>query len=127
MSKARRRRDESKEQFWRGLVKGFDAKQTTIRRWCADHGVSEPSFYAWRRELKRRDEQLARTSRPKQRISLLPVKVLRAVHSGSKSSAARLIVCLPSKVRLYVTVDQLRCVLDVLTSASSVEPERRPC
>jgi transposase-like protein len=29
----------------------------SIRDWCDRHGVSEPSFYFWRRELARRREQ----------------------------------------------------------------------
>jgi transposase-like protein len=118
MSKARGRRGESKERFWRKLVSGFDSKRTTVRRWCADHGVSEPSFYAWRRELESRDRKRAGSSPPKQRVRLLPVKVLPVSHSGSNPSAARLIVCLPSKVRLYVTVEQLPSVLDLLEARS---------
>lgn len=136
MSKARGRRDEGKERFWRKLVSGFDPQRTTIRRWCGDHGVSEPSFYAWRRELASRDRKQAESSRPKQRVRLLPVKVLPAVRSGAVRPAKRVVICLPGKVRLHVTVEQLPAVLDVLTSASSpwpelgtkaVEPEARSC
>jgi hypothetical protein len=49
-----RRRDAAKERFWRKLVNGFNPAQTTVRQWCADHGVLISSFYNWRRDLTRR-------------------------------------------------------------------------
>jgi transposase-like protein len=118
MSKARGRHDEGKERFWRELLSEFDPKRTSIRQWCADHGVSEPSFYAWRRELESRDRKRARSSRPKQRVSLIPVRVQPASHSAKDRPATRLVVDLPGKVRLYVTIEQLPGVLDVLEARS---------
>jgi transposase-like protein len=49
------RRSEGKEQFWRRIVEGHAGSQESVRKWCDRHGVSEPSFYAWRRELAKRD------------------------------------------------------------------------
>jgi hypothetical protein len=31
----------------------------TVRAFCREQGISEPSFYAWRKELQRRDAQPA--------------------------------------------------------------------
>lgn len=115
MSKGQKR-DAEKEKFWRKLVKGFDPERTTVRQWCADHGVSEPSFYGWRRELKRRDRERTTLSRRTQRVQLLPVKVAPAVDdTGPKT---RVTIRLAHGARLYVTVEQLPTVLDVLEARS---------
>jgi transposase-like protein len=46
---------EGKEQFWRRIVEVQPESGQSVRHWCDRHGVSEPSFYAWRRELAKRD------------------------------------------------------------------------
>jgi transposase-like protein len=50
-------RDESKERRWRWLIEEWRDSGTTVRAFCEQHGVSEPSFYAWRRKLAQRDAQ----------------------------------------------------------------------
>jgi transposase len=50
-------RDRSKEQFWRRLLRLWRGKNLTIRDFCAEHDVSEASFYAWRRTIAERDRQ----------------------------------------------------------------------
>jgi transposase-like protein len=50
-------RDKSKEQFWRGLLRQWRCSGLSIRAFCAEHGVSEPSFYSWRRVLAQRDRR----------------------------------------------------------------------
>lgn len=49
------RRDLDKERFWREMIAGQAASGLSVRAWCLRHEVSEASFYAWRRELARRD------------------------------------------------------------------------
>lgn len=46
----------AKERFWRGHVSGQVKSGLSARGYCREHGLSEHSFYAWRRELARRDE-----------------------------------------------------------------------
>ena len=109
-------RDLTKEHFWRKLVDGFDPERTTVRQWCSDHGVSEPSFYGWRRELKRRDGGGASRSRSKQRVRLLPVKIVSPI--GPQRLNARVVIRLAGGIRLYATIEQLPAVLDVLEARS---------
>jgi hypothetical protein len=52
---ARHSRDPKLERRWRDLIARWERSDLTIRDFCSDHGVSEPRFYAWRRELARRD------------------------------------------------------------------------
>ena len=51
----REHHEESKEQFWRRLLQQWQESQLTIRAFCVHQGVSEPSFYAWRRTLAQRE------------------------------------------------------------------------
>jgi transposase-like protein len=51
----RARRDSSKEDFWRRLIRGQAGSGLSVRAWCRRRGVHEAAFYWWRRELARRD------------------------------------------------------------------------
>jgi len=54
---AMQQRDSGKEQFWRELVAEQRASGLNVREFCSARQVREASFYSWRRELQRRDEQ----------------------------------------------------------------------
>ena len=55
----KKQRSESKERFWRGQVRRWRASGLSVRAFCVEHGLSEPSFYAWRRTLAQRDAAAA--------------------------------------------------------------------
>ena len=50
----------SKEQFWRRMVRQCRSSGQSVRAFCEEHGLSEPSFYAWRRTLAARDDAALR-------------------------------------------------------------------
>jgi transposase-like protein len=50
-------RSSDKEQYWRAQVRLWRASGLSVRAFCHEHGVVEPSFYAWRRELLIRDRE----------------------------------------------------------------------
>jgi hypothetical protein len=52
-------RDLKKERFWRGILRQQRQGGLTIRDFCRQRGLTEPLFYAWRRELQRRDRSSA--------------------------------------------------------------------
>ena len=60
---ANQRRSVEKESYWRGQLERQSASGQSIRRWCRESGVSEPTFYVWRRELRKRDHERGRTER----------------------------------------------------------------
>jgi hypothetical protein len=60
---ANQRRSVEKEAYWRGQLERQSASGQSIRRWCRESGVSEPTFYVWRRELRKRDHERGRTER----------------------------------------------------------------
>lgn len=48
-------RSVAKEQLWRRHVARQAKSKQSVRDYCAAADISEPSFYAWRRELAQRD------------------------------------------------------------------------
>lgn len=55
-------RNRGKEQFWRMMLREQADCGLNARAFCLFRGLSEPSFYAWRRTLGERD-RLARVAR----------------------------------------------------------------
>jgi len=53
-------RPSSKEQFWRRMVRQCRGSGLSVRAFCQERGLSEPSFYAWRRTLADRDAAAVR-------------------------------------------------------------------
>ena len=51
------RRDPVKERFWRRVFRRQDAGRLSVREVCERRGLAESAFYAWRREIRRRDQQ----------------------------------------------------------------------
>jgi hypothetical protein len=59
MSTANQRRS-SKERFWRRMVRQWRRSGLSIRDFCAQQQLSEPSFYGWRRTIARQDAEATR-------------------------------------------------------------------
>jgi hypothetical protein len=123
-------RDRVKERRWRRLVKDWRRSGLSVRAFCEWHALSEPSFYAWRRELAKRDREAAsnrarRSGRPgRPRIlaaPFLPVQVVADV--AQDSEAGRCVeVQLPSGVCLRVPAGFDRQTLrDVLAAVEGPE------
>lgn len=77
------RRDNGKEQFWRRLLRLWPGSGLTIRDFCAEHAVSEASFYAWRRTIAERDQQKKTEPQPSHNVDestpvFVPLTVLPA-------------------------------------------------
>ncbi len=77
-------RDVRKEQFWRRALARWRGSGLSVRSYCAENGLSEASFYAWRRTVAERDQEGTRPTgrRPRthrrraSRPTFLPVHVV---------------------------------------------------
>lgn len=49
-------RREQKWRFWRRTIDQWRRSQLTVRAFCERHGLSEPSFYYWRKQIGTADE-----------------------------------------------------------------------
>ncbi len=61
---ANQQRDPARERFWRDAVSAWQSGGLSVRAFCRQRQVPEASFYAWRRELQRREEQSPAASPP---------------------------------------------------------------
>jgi transposase len=52
-------RDLRKEREWRRRIREWRRSGLSVRAFCAGHSLAQPSFYAWRRELAKRDAESA--------------------------------------------------------------------
>ena len=82
-------RSAEKEAYWRGHVESQASSRDSIRGYCRQHGLSEPSFHSWRRELHKRDAQrrlaaggVARSTRSGD-AGLIAVKIMDDLTSRS--------------------------------------------
>jgi transposase-like protein len=51
----RQRRSPERECFWREAVAGHRKSDLSVRAFCRERGLSQASFYAWRRRLTRHE------------------------------------------------------------------------
>ena len=49
--KRERRFDRAKDAKWRGIMKKFAKSGLSIREFCRQNEISEPSFHSWKRTL----------------------------------------------------------------------------
>ncbi len=113
---ARRGERGVKERFWRGMVARWRrTRGQSIRAFCDEHGLSEASFYAWRRSIAERDQRAAREDE-------LPTFVpLRVASAAPPLSAGLEVVVGPEIVRVPPDFDAaaLRRLLTVLREGPS--------
>jgi hypothetical protein len=50
-----RPRDTRKEQQWRRWIDQWQHSGLSVRVFCARYDLAEPTFYAWRRQIRQRD------------------------------------------------------------------------
>jgi transposase-like protein len=60
---AKWKRDAEREAFWRRALARQRESGLTVRAFCRREGVSEPSFYAWRRVVCERDAERRPTAK----------------------------------------------------------------
>ena len=77
-----------KEKLWREHLARQAAGKLSIREYCARAGVSEPSFYAWRRELARRDATTGQRAEPRKSQAASSRPASRQVEAAVRKSAA---------------------------------------
>ena len=83
-------RSGEREAFWRAELARQAASGLSVRRFCQERGLSEPSFYAWRRTLQERDQAAV--------PAFLPVVV--APQASASPTSER--VAFPSRERITI-------------------------
>jgi hypothetical protein len=118
------RRDAGKEKFWRRMLRDFSASGQSVRVFCSEQELSEPSFYAWRRTLTRRDA-LARVAKPAAEAAPAFVPIRLVGTEGVPADAALIEIVLGGgqRIRLRPPVDRISLVeiVAALRSADAAE------
>ncbi|MFH1616058.1 MAG: hypothetical protein ABIG61_13355 [Planctomycetota bacterium] len=52
----RQKSDTDQLQFWQMVLETFKSSGLSVRQFCKQEGLSEPSFYSWRKKLTKVDE-----------------------------------------------------------------------
>jgi len=120
------RRDPAKEKYWRRMLRLWKRSGQTGRDFCADHALGEPSFYAWRREIARRDQEQTPTTNRLERPrasegAALPTFIEVAVDAGDTAAPAlELVLASGRRVRVGPGFDAslLRQLVRVLEEPS---------
>ncbi len=111
-SSASPRRDADKEKFWRETLRQFTTSGQSVRAFCADRKVSEPSFYAWRRTLAERGAaEVTPSARPAP--AFLPIRLADA------GSRMEIVLASGHRIRLRPPVDRA-ALADVVAALQSL-------
>jgi transposase-like protein len=127
MGRRQRRRDPATERRWRRLIKDWRRSGLSVCEFCDWQGLSEASFYAWRRELAVRDREAASHCKtpvvgPATKVpQFLPVHVVAEAAQDSGEHGC-LDVQLPTGVRLRVPPRFDRETLADVLAALGVRP-----
>jgi transposase-like protein len=122
------RRDPAKERYWRRLLRRWKRSGQTGRDFCATHGLSEPSFYAWRREIAQRDQEPSSATPPATlpvpprpaACAAQPTFVRVTVHAEDVPAPLEVVLAHGRRVRIHPGFDAalLRQLLRVLEEPS---------
>jgi hypothetical protein len=85
-------RDAKKERFWRDAIRQQQRSGQSVRDYCRNQGLTEPSFYAWRREITGRGCQ--RAKRVQRRAAKRPAFVSLQLAPGTVPIGSASIECL---------------------------------
>jgi hypothetical protein len=141
------RRDPAKERHWRRIVRDWRRSGLSARDFCDWQVLSEPSFYAWRRELALRDREAASGPSPSGAKStghgtkdrsgrapgavFVPVRVVADAVPEAPGNPFRtdgIEVLLPTGVRLLVLPGYDRALLrDVIACCGGMARETPSC
>jgi len=69
-------------ELWRQRIERFDAANMTVAQFCRSEGVSQPSFYQWKRTIRQMPQQAESPS-----VRFRPVRVTTAAIEGNPLDA----------------------------------------
>src|SRR5215471_14274266 len=78
-----RARDERKERQWQRRIDQWRVSGLSVRAFCAQHGLAQASFYAWRRVLERRAAE---------QPAFVPVQVVADATPADQASALEVLL-----------------------------------
>jgi len=111
MSANRKMSNGVRRRFWQDVIENWRNSGLSVRRFCKDESLSEPSFYSWRRKLTKIDTPEPGSQKAVDACSFIEVSI-----PGGNSSALELVLVSGNILRVGSSVDNeaLSNVLSVL-------------
>ena len=120
-----RKRSSEAEAFWRERLARFERGDLKVGEFCRREGVSEPSFYRWRKRLQQGGRRAARGGQPDRMTAavkevghFVPVEV-----TGLRAAEIEL----PNGVTVRVPVAGEEALRTAILAAGEVFGGVRPC
>ena len=99
--------DTDQQQFWQMAIETWQSSGLSIRQFCKQEGLSEPSFYLWRKKLTQVDESDADKEAVCQPEPFIQVSLPTEKHGGLElvlSSGNTLRISSPADTQTLTTV-----------------------
>ena len=134
-------RDPEKEAFWRMVVQEQQKSNLSIRQFCRTEGLTESLFYAWRRELRRRDQEhtsapidLSTDAENNNRAActdqLYPVRILENLAATRNPDSASLTIESPGGFQIHLfqpaCTEMLGLALDAIRQSETRQTSEVP-
>ena len=102
------------QQFWQMVLETFQSSGLSVRKFCKQEGLSEPSFYTWRKKITKSDEPKKGKQKDTNPSAFIKVSMPR-----NRSVALELILTSGNTLRIHSTADSkiLTNVLSALHEA----------
>ncbi|MDP6554528.1 MAG: transposase [Pirellulaceae bacterium] len=101
-----RKRSQSTEAVWRDRLARFNNCKLTVKEFCRQEGVSDPSFYQWRKRLDKVQQGSKRVRRsgsgPTKTVKPQPFMPVKVSSWGDAPSLALAEVEFPNGIRIRV-------------------------
>jgi transposase len=117
---ANSKRSAEKEAFWRMAIEEQATSGLSVREFCRREGIAEASFFAWRREIRRRDGSVDEAA------ELVPVQVVDKLSPAtvpSSETGGLLEIVTPSGFTLrlddHIEPAQLRALLQTIATCGA--------
>ena len=120
----RRKRNESTEAVWRDRLARFGESGLTVKEFCRTEGVSDPSFYQWRKRLEGSQSRTRTRSRRSSKRTAKSVKAQPFV-PVSVSSLDSVEVEFPNGVQIRIPANNVEALRVVIAAGNEVGGEIR--
>ena len=98
MSKAKKA-DTDQQQFWQMVLETFKSSGLSVRQFCQQEGLSEASFYSWRKRLSNPQKSGVSKGRPE------PEQFIQVSMPTAKPGALELVLASGHTLRIPCDID----------------------
>ena len=106
--------DTDQSQFWQMAIDAWQSSGLSVRQFCKQEGLSEPSFYMWRKRLKKSSDP-----KPDHITDCSPESFIQVSLPTASAPAIELVLSSGHTLRISVGVDRktLTAILSALGEA----------